>query len=330
MEKRKLVKSCENESERKENFLNNGFIYDDEYCRFVKEGYGAFLSNISAKDIDEGRKYIQASELFNNFINEGYNLVVGPAAPADNGIIYGNTLGVYIVNYKDKKKVVTSCVDKETYLTNEELDRIVSQANNLARGYETVSMHCMMGLNLGDVLEQEARKVFDFEKKLLDTYNDFDIYNIICRLEEQLSIKNIQGKKQITHMITTLSECLYERVVGGSEFVSSDKIDSLVTEACRCTNNYKTISVHTSLGLNLNVEHDKAIDDIHGFISKVTEECSVLEMGSVVKGILDSYNAKNKSIPEGASFIVTSLKRNVYDKVFKDYFEEEKQPKVKK
>lgn len=330
MGSRKKVNICENERKRKENFLSNGFIYDEDYHCFVKEGYGAFLSNIGAKDEVEGRKHIQTSTLFNEFMNEGYNLVVGPAAPADNGIIYGNTLGVYIVNYKDKKKDVTSCDEEETYLSNEELDRIVSQVNNLARNYETVSMHCMMGLNLGDVLEQEAKKVFDFEKKLLDTYSDFDIYNIINRLKEQLSIKGLQGKKQVTHMITTLSDSLYERIVGGNEFVSSEKVDDLVNEACCCANNFKTATLHTAIGFNLNEEYDKSIDDIHGFVLRVTDECSVLEIGGVVKGIIENYDSKNRAMPEGARFIVTSLKQDVQDKTFKNYFEKDKQPKIKK
>ena len=89
-----------------------GFTIDNEYDVYVREGYGAWKTNVdsSIKTIDDLvnyyephlKKYIYKEEA--EEMKQGYEYVIGPGAPADNGIVYGN--GLYLRNYKELAKEI--------------------------------------------------------------------------------------------------------------------------------------------------------------------------------------------------------------------------------
>ena len=321
-------------------FLENGFKQDERFNNcFVKEGYGSFLTNVSFKTEEKVLAHLNSSEFYKYYSERGCKLVVGPAAPANNGIVY-DKFAVYIANYEEfysnkcNNNVVPATVylpvvvEESLELTTEELNKIVSKAGLLARGYETVMLHCGMGFNLGDVLDTEIKKISDYEKELMDKYNDKDLYAIIDALKEYISGDKVEGKNQINHMISTLSDNLYKRIVKDEDIDSSAKVADLVKQAERYANDYSTINMHTSMGFNFGEQVDSSINSIYGLVSKVTTECSLPEVRGVVKGINELY--EKRGMPKGASFIVDCLNADIYDKTFNEHFvEKDKTPKTK-
>ncbi|MCI9063119.1 MAG: hypothetical protein HFJ17_00700 [Clostridia bacterium] len=85
-----------------------GFTIDRENGIYKKEGYGAYRSNIDAqiKNIDDLRTYYDEicggnpyEEIVRLMDEEGYEFVLGPAAPSISGKIDDSFIGVYCKNY---------------------------------------------------------------------------------------------------------------------------------------------------------------------------------------------------------------------------------------
>ena len=85
----------------------HGFIAYPEYEVYVKASYGAFISNINCeiKTIEDLLNYydplLKANpyENYRELIEKGYELVIGPGAPAKNGVVYGN--GLFCKNWQE-------------------------------------------------------------------------------------------------------------------------------------------------------------------------------------------------------------------------------------
>ncbi len=96
-----------------------GFTIDSEYDVYVREGYGAWKTNVdsSIKTTEDLvayyepilKKYIYKEEA--EEMKQGYEYVIGPGAPADNGIVYGN--GLYLRNYKELAEKINKEETKE-------------------------------------------------------------------------------------------------------------------------------------------------------------------------------------------------------------------------
>lgn len=81
-----------------------GFIYDYEFCGYIKEGYGMFLTNTDKFDNNENYlEKMQNDKFYREYLNRGFELVIGPAAPAVNGQICSKS-AVYIKNYEIKPR----------------------------------------------------------------------------------------------------------------------------------------------------------------------------------------------------------------------------------
>ena len=87
---------------------NAGFIIDKQNDVYVKKGLGAYKTNIDEEisSIEDLRNYYD--ELFSKnpyddiiklIDEEGYDFIIGPGAPANDGVVYGN--GLYCKNYKE-------------------------------------------------------------------------------------------------------------------------------------------------------------------------------------------------------------------------------------
>ena len=93
--------------ERHERMKKAGFKIDSEHDVYVKEGYGAWKTNVdsSIKTIEDLvnyyepflEKYIYKEEA--EEIKQGYEYVIGPGAPINTSAVCGN--GLYLRNYKE-------------------------------------------------------------------------------------------------------------------------------------------------------------------------------------------------------------------------------------
>lgn len=99
----------ENHREENESMINAGFTIDRENAIYVREGFGAFKSNVDKKikTIDDLRSYTDKlvgknpySEIVRLIDEEGYEFVLGPGAPDSSGNDLGLT-GLYCKNYKE-------------------------------------------------------------------------------------------------------------------------------------------------------------------------------------------------------------------------------------
>ena len=86
--------------------MQAGFIIDNENNVYVKRKYGAWKSNIqnveSIKDLIDYKDEILDTNPYSEIVDqmlEGYEYVIGPAAPARSGEIIGK--GLYCKNYKE-------------------------------------------------------------------------------------------------------------------------------------------------------------------------------------------------------------------------------------
>lgn len=97
-----------------------GFTIDRENAIYVREGFGAFYSNVNEKiqSIDDLRSYTDKllrtnpySEIVRLIDEEGYEFVLGPGSPNDLGLP-----GLYCKNYKEiieKEKAAKKAAKKE-------------------------------------------------------------------------------------------------------------------------------------------------------------------------------------------------------------------------
>lgn len=330
----------------KVNFEKHGFIYVSDIDRFIFDGYGAWITNIDVNNKNIFSSYVESSKWLKSLEDDGCELVVGPAAPAVNGIIYGCSCGVYIKNYLERMKEKQELTGKtkvsilitkkdENNVTgvddvkkNEEQDfskdRVVSHAIRVANNLKTIQMHCGMGLNLGDIYDNAIDSVYAFEKETIEKYNDEELYSIIIALEE------IGSENTISHMVVTLRDALFKRVMKPVEIPVTDQIIDLVNEAKRLSEKYNIISTHTRLGYNLNSEFQSAQDDISAFISKVLTESDDAKIACFVDAFEESYTKSRHSVPNGAQFIITSIKNDFQKKFLDSHFSEKVKLKEKK
>lgn len=330
----------------KVNFEKNGFVYVSDIDRFIFDGYGAWITNIDVKNKNIFSSYVKSSEWLKSLEDDGCELVVGPAAPADNGIVYGCSCGVYIKNYlermkakqvstgktkvsilrtkKDKNKA-NSVVDEKK---NEEQvfskDKVVSHAIRIANNLKTIQMHCGIGLNLGDIYDNAIDSVYAFEKETIEKYNDEELYSIIVALEE------VGSESTISHMVVTLRDALFKRIMKPVEIPMTDQIIDLVSEAKILSERYSIISTHTRLGYNLNSEFQSAQDDISAFISKILTESDDSKIVYFVDIFEESYTKSRHCVPNGAQFIINSIKNDFQKKFLDSHFSEKVKLKEKK
>lgn len=97
-----------------------GFTIDRENAIYVREGFGAFYSNVNEKiqSIDDLRSYTDKllrtnpySEIVRLIDEEGYEFVLGPGSPDGLGLP-----GLYCKNYKEiieKEKAAKNAAKKE-------------------------------------------------------------------------------------------------------------------------------------------------------------------------------------------------------------------------
>ena len=84
-----------------------GFTIDRDNAIYIKEHFGAFKSNVNPKikSIEDLRNYYDEVLKRNPYdevirlMDEGYEFVLGPGAPAENGDILG--VGLYCKNYPE-------------------------------------------------------------------------------------------------------------------------------------------------------------------------------------------------------------------------------------
>ncbi len=329
----------------KANFEKHGFIYVSDIDRFIFDGYGAWITNIDVKNKSIFSSYVKSSEWLKSLEDDGCELVVGPAAPAVNGTVYGCSCGVYIKNYlermKEKQELtgktkvsilrtkkdeinVNSVVEKKDEEKEFSKDRVVSHAIRIANNLKTIQMHCGMGLNLGDIYDNAIDSVYAFEKETIQKYNDEELYSIIVALEE------VGSESTISHMVVTLRDALFKRIMKPVEIPVTDQIIDLVNEAKRLSERYSIISTHTRLGYNLNSEFQSAQDDISTFISKILTESDDSKIICFVDTFEESYTKSRHSVPNGAQFIITSIKNDFQKKFLDRHFSENVKLKEKK
>ena len=349
-----LGKFIDKNSERI-NFGKYGFKYVDVIDRFVLDGYGAWITNIDSSDKERFSKYVETSEWLTSLVEDGCELVVGPAAPADNGIVYDFSCGVYIKNYlermhemqvltgkekvsilrinkqEDVEKNVVSENEKATTINKDdfsnEQEKVVAKAIRLANKLRTVQMHCGRGLNLGNIYFEASDGGYAGEKETSEKYTDDELYSIIQTLEE------IPDEKTISHMVGSFRNTLFERIMKPVEIPITDQVIDLVNEARRLSNNYHNISVQTGLGYNLNSEYQGAQDAISSFVSKVLTEVDDLGIICFVDKFEESYKGQRhctSSAPRGAQFIINSIRNDFQRKSLDSHFSEKGQQKEKK
>jgi hypothetical protein len=93
------------EVERKLNWehslmLAAGFIVDTINAIYILPGYGAFSQNVSIKSIEDLRKNDTYDKTVALMDNEGYEFVLGPAAPTIWSPAQHNGRGLYCKNYE--------------------------------------------------------------------------------------------------------------------------------------------------------------------------------------------------------------------------------------
>ena len=71
----------------------SGLIPNEELGCYIGE-QGAYMGNISEEVTD-----LEARDYYKRYLDNGYDLVIGPGAPGKNGEVIGN--GVYCQNYQE-------------------------------------------------------------------------------------------------------------------------------------------------------------------------------------------------------------------------------------
>ena len=85
--------------------ISHNFKINKKFDVYIMEGYGAFVKNVNAKiDLtnlkmaNDGFRYSPYEKIL-AMINEGYELVIGPAFPNDQGRVDPNLAGLFCRNY---------------------------------------------------------------------------------------------------------------------------------------------------------------------------------------------------------------------------------------
>lgn len=315
---RNEFKKIEYDEERRKNqMLLHGFSIDEKFNCFTKSGYGMFLTNTDELDALNYLEQMKEKPFYIKLLEEGCELVLGPPAPAHNGVIYYKN-AVYISNYKDilrkrrekfyreeeKRK------QKEKELIEANIDEIVKKFQILVDNYRTAIMHSAFGIN---VLDTAIDSVYKYEREVSEEYNGEDLYKIICSIKVNLS-GNDTCK---SHIIYVLENKLYDEIFKDTVKDTSDKAVTLVKIGLRTIKNYQTIETHTQMGLNLGEENDYAINDIYAFIDKCNE-CTLEEKCQILYGIRKYYIDKNENLPKSAVVIVSSLRNSIFEEKFNE------------
>ena len=283
-------------------------------------------------------------DCFNYYLNRGFKLVVGPAAPADNGEFCSKS-AVYIKNYEDKiivdglgimaskQKNLNDSINNEKATTNnapvandnvksnlkeelgngniiteDEISSIVGNFQRLINNYKIATMHSSFGIN---VLDIAIDSLYSYEKEILEKYNNKNLYRILCNLKHDL----IEYDTCKAHIIYTLESSLLDENFNKNLKLSSNNIESSVAECLRIINNYSTIQKHCALGLNLNDENDSAINSIDEFIEKANN-FSLEERYGILYGIDKYFSDKNSGLPDSAVKIINTLRDKILEEKY--------------
>ena len=295
---------------RRENMLSFGFIQDEEYRCFVKEGYGMFITNTDKFDEFNYLEQMKKEPFYIELLEEGCDLVLGPPSPGVIGVICCKN-GVYISNYKDilrKRREKYYKKQKEELEIN--IDEIVKTFQRLIDNYKTAIMHSVFGIN---VLDGAIDSIYKYEKEVADKYSGEYLYKIICSLKINLT----GDDKAKAHIIYVLENKLYGEIFKNTVKDTSNKAMSLVKKGLNVIKNYKTIETHTQMGLNLGEYNNYAINDIYDFIDKCNK-CTLEEKCQIFYGIRKYYADKNENLPKAAVTIVSSLRTTIFEEKFRE------------
>lgn len=78
------------------NMIKDGFIPMYDYNLYVREGYGAYIGNVLQGDMESYRKN---GISYQEYIDKGYQLVIGPGAPSYRDSVIG--YGLYCKNWEE-------------------------------------------------------------------------------------------------------------------------------------------------------------------------------------------------------------------------------------
>lgn len=332
----------------------HGFIYDEEFHKYVKEGYGAFLTNTN--DFSGTADYMSTritNKFFEYYLNRGFDLVVGPPAPSKNGKIPCKN-AIYIKNYKDirfvgskmvavrntnkkdsinnetagenTKAVSNAVIDNNTskelndcnIITTDEISLIVKNFQRIINEYKMATMHSAFGINVIDIA---INQLYSYEKEILNKYKNKNLYKILCILKNDL----IEYDKCKVHIIYTLENGLLDNMF--NQKVSSPEVDKFVAQGFRIINNYSTVQKHSMLGINVNDANNVAIDEIYNFIEMVNE-LSLDERCTILYEIDKYFADKDSQLPDSAVKIINEIRNKIFEEKFGD--KQKDKSKIKK
>ncbi len=313
---------------RAEIMRKNGFDYDSKFNGFVKKGYGMFLTNTN--DFSEHENYLSKmciNEFYTDYIRRGYVLVVGPAAPADDGKFYSKS-AVYIKNYEEiqrnnfetiKKeannrtdindsekellsKVKLNIVNNSNTLTNDEISSIIRRFQLLINNYEIAICHRFYGINVYDIA---LEKLYSYEEEISKKYKNQDLYNILVNLKT-----NLTGKESCKeHIFYTLGNSLFQQVTEDNFVPSNEKIEYIISLGLSLINCQKNIQEPPS---NFNKDPNNTINNIDDFLEKA-KECTLEEKCRILYSIDKYFSDKNRSLPKSAVSIIIGLREGIFE-----------------
>lgn len=277
----------------------HGFNYDEERNCFVREGYGALLTNITFKDANELRTYILNSPLYLSLLSDGYELVSGPAAPDSNGIVYDSS-AIYCKNYVD-----IDLKNSRGELTSEEIDSIVSSVDMWARAF--------CAFVDGDVKREQKITDLDVAGKsfkhivsnLKRDYSHGDLYTIVKALDKFYEADSVEGKHYAeSNVIQPLKEYIYRHVVVTERLNTekkqerASKVSKVVEEVNNISERYKNVPVCSAIEKIDDYSRDMLIRMhernvvVAEVIDRFSSELSASEIRDVVIGLKALYREK--------------------------------------
>lgn len=302
----------------------HGFNYDEERNCFVKEGYGALLTNITFRDAAELRAYILNSPMYLSLLNDGYELVSGPAAPCANGIVY-DTSAIYCKNYVD-----VDWKNSRDELTSEEIDGIVSNVDMWARAFCTfVDEDIKRDQKITD-LDVAGKSFRHIVNNLMKDYSYGDLYTIVKALDKFYEDDSVEGRLYAKgNVIQPLKEYIYRHVVS-TERLSSEKsqeralkVSQVVEEVNDISERYKDVPMCSSRekmndysrGMLIRMQERNVV--VAEAIERFRSSLSAREIRDVVIGLKTLYREKPLMT---IIRVANEMNENIVDRTIDEYY----------
>jgi len=322
-----------NQSQEMSNFVNHEFVWDDKIGKYILDGYGAWIVNIDPNSSVNFFEYVEKSNFLSSYLENGANLVIGPAGPAENGVCYYNLKGVFIKNYKEYNEFLDTRKKQEKYNDNvfdinfniKGLSDMFLTAEDIVELYIKLSN---FGASISDKEEflLLCRVIENLENEIIDHLSYDEVYKIIGDLDIALKSDNLNCEIErcnLEKMMNRLDQKLYFSLLNEESAVKSDKVNVLIEIGNKLAGDYNMLLK------SLVVPFDNTIVYVYDdYKDRLINDCSVSEFLGVRNGLIESNDSSSVSYLSRMKFVF-ELDKEFKDKLYKERFGKKSNIKVK-